>query len=260
MSGDCSSTPTLRLFHLSLYLCCITSSNKPSIRPSDPTCQVTLISTSKITTTSIWTVLEISWNLTQSWVKFAFWLNIHTCGITSMNIHTRSHVARWEQTCNITRCFSAKDNPDIHFEPLGAYLVFTSLLWTWTLSPTSPELHIAFDVRWPTQLEGQFFYPQAVNLVVNIKYLWVGDSEFKKYFQRKISLQKILIITNKLFALMIILIMLSIYIFKHFGLFRRMWAKWKAKAFHLSFFYVTIITKYWVPCSSILCGFQRLPG
>jgi hypothetical protein len=30
-SGDCSSPPTLRLSHLSLYLCCITSSNKPSI-------------------------------------------------------------------------------------------------------------------------------------------------------------------------------------------------------------------------------------
>ena len=51
-SGDCSSPPTLRLSHLSLYLCCITSSNKPSIQPSDPTWQVALISTSRITTTT----------------------------------------------------------------------------------------------------------------------------------------------------------------------------------------------------------------
>ena len=50
-SGDCSSPPTLRLSHLSLYLCCITSSNKPSILPSNPTWQVALISTSRITTT-----------------------------------------------------------------------------------------------------------------------------------------------------------------------------------------------------------------
>ena len=48
-SGDCSLS-TLRLFHLSLYLCCITSSNKPSIPPSDPTGQVALISTTKIAT------------------------------------------------------------------------------------------------------------------------------------------------------------------------------------------------------------------
>ena len=71
-SGDFSSPPTLRLSHLSLYLCCITSSNKPSIQPSDPTWQVALISTSRITTTtekyttqSLTNSLEISW-----WVTF----------------------------------------------------------------------------------------------------------------------------------------------------------------------------------------------
>ena len=50
-SGDCSSPPTLRLSHLSLYLCCMTSFNKPSIQPSDLTWQVAFISTSRITTT-----------------------------------------------------------------------------------------------------------------------------------------------------------------------------------------------------------------
>ena len=48
MSENCSSPTTIRLFHLSLYLFL----NKPSIQPSDPTCQVALISTSRITTTT----------------------------------------------------------------------------------------------------------------------------------------------------------------------------------------------------------------
>ena len=48
--GDCSSPPTLRLLHLSLYLFCITSSEKTYFRPSDPTCPVLWISTSRITT------------------------------------------------------------------------------------------------------------------------------------------------------------------------------------------------------------------
>jgi hypothetical protein len=59
-----------RLFNLNLSSC-ITSWNKPSIQPSNPTCQAALISTSRITTTTENTQrrvcpnsLEISWNLT----------------------------------------------------------------------------------------------------------------------------------------------------------------------------------------------------
>ena len=50
-SGDCSS-PTYTKDCSKSVLCCIKSCNKPSIQPSDPTCQAALISTSRISTTT----------------------------------------------------------------------------------------------------------------------------------------------------------------------------------------------------------------
>ena len=50
VQGEEGSTAKERL-ETAPHLCCITSWSKPSIQPSDPICQVALISTSRITTT-----------------------------------------------------------------------------------------------------------------------------------------------------------------------------------------------------------------
>ena len=93
--GDCYSLSTLRLFHLRLYQCCITSSNKPSVRPSDQTCQVALISTSKITT------MTKKYSAQSLYEQFRNMLrNLFLGHVGKRNIWFNIRAWSWESTCS----------------------------------------------------------------------------------------------------------------------------------------------------------------